>query len=280
MLVSLTQLYYEGVNSSPDKFYGSVASKYAIGLGNVIKDYNDGVANTPSIMLDKAGRNDMFDQFSLLLTDGKTLNSMADVYKSGSNTKLTTDEANKLYNAMQNEHTKFAISAGSSKGPIMISAVTHEVNGDVSTYQIVPRHAFAQDAFMAVGVRQTNRKDYVHNPFKRDALNKLIQKSSDRYRDKRDGSVIFTMPANGDGPRYRVLYSNGQFFLGYCTKENELPCDHNGNLLQLGNGKSEKEAILEKYMPIDEDGSFKVSGFTEYELLNQMYNFPTNPALY
>lgn len=276
----IKQLYYEGVNSSSDKFYGSVASRYAIGLGNVIKDYNDGVANTPSIMLDKDGRSDMFDQFSLLLPHGENLNSMADVYKSGSNTTLNTDEASKLYNAMQNEHTKFAMSAGSSKGPIMISVVTNEVDGNVGTYQIVPRHAFAQDAFMAVGVRQTNRNDYVHNPFKRDALNKLIQQSSNRYRDKRDGSVIFTMPANGHGPRYRVLYSNNQFFLGYCTKENEFPCDFNGNLLQLGNGKSEKQAILEKYTSTNEDGSLAVKGFTEYELLNQMYNFPINPALY
>lgn len=267
------QLYYEAVNSSADLFYGSIAGKFAVGLENTVKDYNDQVRDVESVFLGKGGREDMAEQFSVFVSDNAFDNSV-NIYRLGTNEQLgnigKVSGPKLVYDAIQNEKSKLYVSAGTDKGNLLFTLVTDATEGGTKSYQIVPKHPSLERATMAVVLRNLHKDDPIYDIFANDVYTMFTTRMRNRMQVEDANSISFFMPGNELAMQFKVfVVGNDRYYFA--------PCNENGMLMNENSpvhfekGESELEYVRKKYLVKDGDSYRDVAYHSPKRLLNAMY---------
>lgn len=270
-----SQLYYEAVNSSPDKFFTSVSRKYTLGLENVVKDYNDQVRDVEAVSISDDGRLRIAKQFHLFITGGKQMDGIADVIETGS-TKKAGDEnevsiPNQIFNALSSKDSNLYVTAGTDKGDLMFSITTGINSGDTRTYQIVPKHPSLTNAIMAVTLNSLNPKDPVYPIFREQLYNQLVKKLRSSMSVGIGNTVSLYMPGVEGARSLKVFLDHGRFYCLPCLPGGDVRNEPDANPDLAKNSTSEIDYVR-KYFTVEKDGNLVGLSFeSDKALLNAMY---------
>lgn len=268
-------LYYEAVNSSSDKFLGSVAGKYATVLENVTLDYNDQVRDVEAVSISDDGRLRIAKQFHLFITGGKQMDGIADVIETGS-TKKAGDEnevsiPDQIFNALSSKDSNLYVTAGTDKGDLMFSITTGINSGDTRTYQIVPKHPSLTNAIMAVTLNSLNPKDPVYPIFREQLYNQLVKKLRSSMPVGIGKTVSLYMPGVQGARSLKVFLDHDRFYCLPCLPGGDVRNEPDANPDLAKNSTSEIDYVR-KYFTVEKDGNLVGLSFeSDKALLNAMY---------